>query len=201
MQITTITFPELRFHPSAGNKIRGYFANWWGEKSDLLHNHSTEGKNIYRYPLVQYKVLRNAPAIIGMGKGAKLLLEMFLNLEELIIDDKIHPLTNKNLRSNEVDIGVSSDWHSYRFLSPWMALNSKNFAEYKSAGTVEQDRMLKKILIRNALSFFKENDVWLKEQLEVELDVRPITTNFKGQRMTAFKGTFKMNDALPDFIG
>jgi hypothetical protein len=201
MHQVTITFPELHFRQSAGHKIRGYFATWWREKSDLLHNHTSDGKNIYRYPLVQYKVLRSTPAIIGLGEGAKLLVEMFLNLEELVIENETYPLANKNIRSQKVEIGLSDKQHNYQFLSPWMALNPKNYHEYIEAGEEEKERILKSILIRNVLAFFKATEVWLDGKLEVDIRVQAIPANFKSQKMVAFKGSFKINALLPDLIG
>ena len=201
MLIVTVTLPELHLRPSDGHKIRGYFANWWGEKSNLLHNHEADGKPIYRYPLVQYKVLRNEPTILGLGEGAKLLVEMFLNLEELVIEDQIFPLANKNIRSKQVEVGLTKEAHVYQFLSPWMALNPENYHAWKDAEGEERKRIEEGTLKRNILAFLKAVGVWLEEELVVDLKLVPMSTKFKGQVMTAFKGSFSTNVLLPDLIG
>lgn len=196
-----ISFPDLRLRPADGHKIRGYFATWWRGKSDLLHNHSHQGGSIYRYPLVQYKVLRNTPTILGLGEGAKLLVEMFLNLDELIIGEQVFPLLNKNIRSKQVEIGGIREMQVYQFLSPWMALNPENFLAWKDAKEEEKRRIEKGILMQNILAFFKAAGVWIDDRLEIETDLDVFTTKFKNKSMVVFKGTFSVNALLPDLIG
>ena len=196
-----ISFPDLKLQPADGHKIRGYFANWWRDKSDLLHNHTADGASIYRYPLVQYKVLGRTPTIVGLGEGARLLVDMFLNLEELVIREDTYPLANKHIRSKQMEVGAAGEMINYQFISPWMALNQENFAAWQQAGPEEQQNILHAILVRNMLSFFKAADIWIDDQIIVQMDIKPVMTHFKNREMIAFKGRFSANVHLPDFIG
>ena len=85
--ITTITFPEIALRTRDAHKLRGYFGELFREHSPLLHNHleadeQHEGavKFRYAYPLVQYKVLDRVPTLVGVGEGAGLLTQLFLQM-------------------------------------------------------------------------------------------------------------------------
>ncbi len=64
------------------HKLRGYFGNVFKEHSPLLHNHFEDGKNRYAYPLVQYKVIKIIPVLMGLSDGTKLLFDLFLKILE-----------------------------------------------------------------------------------------------------------------------
>ena len=196
-----ISFPSLKLQPSDGHKLRGYFATWYREKSDLLHNHKKEGESIYRYPLVQYKVLRRIPTIVGIGEGARLLIELFLELNQLIIGDQTFPLNAKNIQSRQALVEVGAERYSYIFLSPWLALNQQKYNEWRVADEEERARILHANLERNIQSFLKAAGVFAESRIITALRVKPEPVKFKGETMTAFRGEFTVNALLPDLIG
>jgi hypothetical protein len=57
-----------------GSKLRGFFAKKYSCE-ELMHNHGENG-HIYRYPLVQYKVIDGIPTLIGLGQGSNLILDI-----------------------------------------------------------------------------------------------------------------------------
>ena len=95
IDICTVKFEDLELSPRSSEKIRGYIGNKYIE-NDLFHNHN-DNKFIYRYPLVQYKVIKNKPIIIGLLEGTSAVKKLALIEEELIIDDK-------KLETNQKDI-------------------------------------------------------------------------------------------------
>ena len=68
IRIMRVTYPEIQVPQWQGRKLRGFFASG-GEADSLLHNHAAGGGEIYRYPLVQYKVFRKSPVILAMEAG------------------------------------------------------------------------------------------------------------------------------------
>jgi len=201
MHHTLLSFPDIQLRQSDGHKLRGYFAKTFGDESDLFHNHNEDGSAIYRYPRIQFKVTDGYPMILGIQEGAKLLVDRFISLKEIVINEKVYPLQQKNLISGIAQIGISDDLHNYTFLSPWMALNQKNYQVYQQSDTTEKQRLLKKILIGNMLSFYRAIDHMVTENIMVSLQTNQITTSFKNQKMLAFKGQFTANVVLPDMIG
>lgn len=201
MHLTTLSFPDIKLRQSDGHKLRGYFANTFGQDSDLYHNHREDGTAIYRYPRIQFKIIHGHPVVIGIADGAQLLIDRFLSLKEIEIAGKVYRLKQKQLKSEEVTCGIVQDLITYCFDTPWLALNQRNFSNYKKTDTPGKQQLLKKILIGNILSFYKAMGLFIDETLLVQIALKPIKTNFKNQSMIAFDGQFTTNAVLPMHIG
>lgn len=202
MHQTTITFPDLHRSPRDGHKLRGYFSQLFGAESDLWHNHRADGKPIYRYPLIQYKVVQQQPMLTGLGEGAQLLTQHFLDVKELHIDGLRIPLRSKQIKSHKVDIGVNGQLYTYRFANPWFALNQANFQRYKKAAPDEQQQLLQRLLTGHILAFYKGIGHWEKHNIATTFtELQPLTAQFKNQPMLMFKGQFVTNARLPEYIG
>jgi hypothetical protein len=202
MHLTTITFPDLHLSQRDGHKLRGYFSEQFGQQSDLWHNHSTDGKPIYRYPLIQYKVVDNVPRVLGLEKGAELLINHFLDVQEIKIDDLVIPVHSKQVHSQTVEIGVRPQLFTYRFSTPWFALNQEKHQEYQQAPKDERLRILNGNLISNMFSLMKAVGYREKERIMTQvMDLKSVPGKFKGQTMNMFKGKFVTNVELPSYIG
>lgn len=201
--ITHLLFPELHFSPRDAHKLRGYFGRLFQEHSPLLHNHYADGGLRYAYPLVQYKVIDGVPALVGLGEGARLLVDLFLRVRELDIDGTIYPLHHKDLRCEETEAGYSEGLHDYSFKTLWMALNQDNYADYLRLSPAGQEQRLQALLRNQILAAFKGLGVWLEpgQRILTQVQVRQKTTQFKNQRMLAFEGRFTTNAVLPRWIG
>lgn len=203
MQHTLLKFPEINLPTRAAHQLRGYFGDFFREKSPLLHNHYENGDPIYRYPLIQYKVVNGTPMLLGIGEGAPLLLKLFLEVNELKIADTIYPLEHKHLKCDEVEIGYSEQLHEYRFETLWMALNQRNFDRYHNTPAEEQNAFLERQLQNHILAIFKGLNIWLQphERIMVKAKLTTHRTQFKDKKMLAFGGTFVANVHLPPYIG
>ena len=210
--ITTVTFPEIALRTRDAHKLRGYFGELFKEHSPLLHNHleseagaegATAVKFRYAYPLVQYKVLDRVPTLVGLGEGATLLTQLFLQMRDLQIENDTFPVLSKHIRHERVPIGLTDDLIEYRFETLWMALNQANYRDYCNYSELEQQAQLKRVLTSQLLALFREFGLWLEphERIMVRLSVEERTTQFKNQTMVAFTGGFLTNVVLPDGIG
>lgn len=202
MHLTTLHFPQIQLPQRDGHKLRGYFAQQFGAESDLFHNHAETGKVIYRYPSIQYKVVEGSPMVLGLAAGAPLLVERFLRIKELAIEGRRYMLEEKNLKSEEVAVGMSNALHAYEFVTPWLALNQSNFAAYQQYDLAQQKNQLTSILTRNILNFFKAANYYAEQQIMIHWnEIKPLQVQFKNQKMTAFLGHFVANVELPNYIG
>lgn len=204
IRTTTITFPEIELKIRDAHKLRGYFGNLFKDKSHLLHNHFESGKNLYRYPLVQYKVNNKIPMLMGFNEGAELLTSLFLPIKELRLDGRTYPIYSKNIKNKNWIIGLDEDLHHYKYETLWMGLNQENYRKYiNNKSFQERQSQLKRIAISNILAFYKAFDLILpKEQrIMLSLQVEEKRTRFKNQSMIAFNGGFTTNALLPDFAG
>ena len=204
LPIATIAFPEIRLPQRAAAQLRGFFGNYFQEHSPLLHNHYEDGRLMYRYPLVQYKVLNGMPMLVGLQDGAKLLTELFFKIQTLHIAGYDYPVMERNITYNNTPVGWSDVLHEYRFATLWMPLNQQNYHEYRENDETARRAMLGRILTGNVLSFFKGIGLYLPEDQRIMASVRPVEerlTGFKDQRMIGIAGGFTANVALPNYIG
>lgn len=211
--LTTITFPEIALRVRDAHKLRGYFGGLFRERSPLLHNHFEEGGDgagpqyRYAYPLVQYKVLRKVPTLVGLGEGAGLLVELFLKMKELKIDEAVYPVLSKHIQHEQATIGLSDDLHTYRYESLWLGLNQKNFRAYQEAAPDQKNGILKNTAIANILTFVEAFGLNLdrhqpEQRVLLKLDpTEPAVTKFKNVELLGFRGTFTTNALLPDHVG
>ena len=197
-----ISFPELSLHPHYGHKLRGYFGNLFKETSPLLHNHFDNGELRYAYPLVQYKIIDSIPYLLGLNEGAELLIDLFLKIKELNLDDITFKIYSKNIANQIVEIGLSENLLEYKFKTMWMGLNQNNFNKYiQLLPGKEREEYLNKILIGNILSFYKYMRFRVNDKIYAKVDVVENTSSFKNKKMTVFAGKFYTNVKLPDLIG
>ena len=202
MQQTLLQFPEIKLNRRDGHKLRGYFANTFGADSDLFHNHDQEGKNIFRYPKIQYKIVEGVPMMLGIGEGGELIVDRFLAIKEINIDGEAIELRQKNMKSEDFEVRMDGDLYGYRFVNPWLPLNQKNHAEYVELDAKKQKAKLQGILINNMISFFKSVGFQADERIMVHLDLEEArVAKFKNQPMLIFGGGFVSNVYLPNYIG
>ena len=202
---STIRFPEINLLTRDAHKLRGYFGDLFKEHSQLLHNHFSDGTQIYKYPLVQYKVVEGDPMLVGINEGAELLTSLFLKIKELNIENKIYPIYSKHIENKNCETGLTNELHEYEFETLWMALNQDNHKRYIKLKKEKQkndiSKLLEGILIGNILSFFKSISYHASENILIKSDLIEKKTSFKNKSMIAFKGKFTTNVLLPDYIG
>ena len=201
MLLSRIHFPELRLSARDGHKLRGYFGRLFQEHSPLLHNHFEDGSLRYAYPLVQYKVVNGVPMLLGLDEGAKLLVELFLQVRELTLEGQTYPILAKHIDSQEVFPGISDQLTQYRFATHWMALNQTNYSSYLRATEEERQHMLRKILTNHLVAFLKSFDALTEKPIMVLPALEQHQANFKNQPMLVFSGTFVSNVQLPNEVG
>jgi hypothetical protein len=203
MKKSTLLLNNAILRPSQIHKFRGFVGNTFKEH-DLIHNHDKKGNPIYRYPLIQFKLIDATPAIIAItDRAVTIFLEIFMKLDKIIIEDAVIAIFEKELKIEEVEFGYTNEIFMYEFVSPWIGLNQSNFKKYTGAGNNDKDQMLKRIMTGNILSMAKYLDCWLSEDQKIRIDhkLKEIKVNLKGKSMTAFNGIFKTNFLIPDYLG
>ena len=183
------------------SKFRGFIGRQF-EKYPILHNHYGEGKFLYSYPLVQYQIIDGQASILGIEEGADRLKEIYSEITELRLGDSYYKVEDHLIYDKEYDVKPSNDELHYKFISPWLALNTNNFQQYKQINDWKEKKiMLNKILVGNILSMSKGLGIIVNKRIHVKSNLNPVSTNYKGVNMLAFTGEFKVNFRIPDFIG
>lgn len=205
MKKCVLSLNDIKLRSSQIHKFRGFIGNLF-KNHDLIHNHDlSSGRLLYRYPLIQFKLINKAPAIIALTNQAiNVFSEIFMKLDKIVIDGITIPIFEKNLKIEDVEFGYSAEIFMYEFVSPWIGLNQKNYQKYDEAITSEEkNEILKKALIGNILSMAKYLSCWLEkdQKIKAELQVKETTVNLKGKPMIGFTGIFKTNFLIPDYLG
>lgn len=199
LDYTLVRFKDLDLKTREGVKLRGYFAGKYKE-SEIMHNH--RGSDfIFSYPKVQYKIIKNTPYICGIEEGAAVVARVGIDTYGITIDGVDLGTYEKEIVKRKSDFGVETDYIAYSFITPWMALNQDNVGLYKNANLMQREEMLKKILIGNILSMSKGVKYTVEDRLYAWVDLEETTVKFKNIDMVAFKGSFKVNFRIPDYLG
>lgn len=204
IKIGIVNFPEIKISAGEIHKIRGFFGNIYKD-FDLVHNHDTKtGKPVYRYPAVQFKRDQNgSPAIYAFKQeGIEILKDIFLSAENIRLEKKDIRVHGKEINTKESRYGEDDEVYAYRFLSPWIALNPKNYKDYLSLSNTEAKILkLHSILVNNIISFCKFTGYTVENRLKIKSKFKETKINLKSQSHVAFIGEFMVNFLLPDFIG
>lgn len=184
--------------------FRGAIVKKVGLENILYHNHLNGNGFLYKYPLIQYKIIKRHPAIICVDYGVDEIHKFFENQDWSIkISDRWLDMKIEHLNMNQFTMNVWDKMFRYN-IKNWIALNAENYQKYQELeGIVEQTQFLEKKLVGNILSFAKGIE-WTVEN-EIKLNITKILdtrlVNLKGQKLSGFNLDFKTNIFLPNYIG
>jgi hypothetical protein len=195
-------FPGIPIKPSQLHKVRGYFSRQFAQ-FDLLHNHQPGSeKFFYRYPAVQFKIHDCLAVHAYKQEGISVLKELFLEAENIVIEDRVLTINSKEIEVKDVEFGEDGEGYVYEFVTPWIALNQQNYKDFLSLDTDEQRKeKLHAVLINNIISFCKFAGYTVQNRLKIKSVFTPVQTNLKGKTHLAFKGEFMVSFLLPDLLG
>ncbi|KJR43125.1 hypothetical protein MCHI_000976 [Candidatus Magnetoovum chiemensis] len=183
-------------------KIRGYIGRTFQDNINT-HNHTQNGKVLYRYPNVQYKMIENICLIIGFDDGASAIEDMFHNIETINIKGVIHKIIKKELVRYDAEFSASNKQITYQFILPWLALNETNNDKYQRLGTLKQRKeLLENVIIGNIISMSKSVGYTVPIPIKAEIyEFMEVNTKLKGNEMNGFLGIFSVNFNIPEFLG
>jgi hypothetical protein len=83
-------------------KLRGFFATSFNEHA-LLHQHVTD-KLIYKYPLIQYKMLQGSPLVLGINEGAEVLKDIYDKFDEIKLGESKYSIMERGVTLKGVTV-------------------------------------------------------------------------------------------------
>jgi hypothetical protein len=187
---------------SRSDFLRGYFGKRFEDKV-LLHHHAGGDEYVYRYPLVQYKILDGKSMVLGIGMGADTLKGICKDVNMIDVNGKQYEIFEKTISMGNTDFGVDFKQITYSFLTPWLALNERNYEKYQMLGTwAKKKELLQKILIGNIISMSKSLGYTVPAPIVANIHhLKEVKTSLKGTPMLGFLGTFSVNFEIPDYWG
>jgi hypothetical protein len=183
--------------------LRGAIAGLYPNEI-LLHQHYEDGTVKYNYPLVQYKFIPEECLIVGIDDGAKVISNLNLIGEVIRLSHRECRIIKKDTSFQEAPFGIAKAMSSYSFLTPWLALNEKNYETYIRLGTwSERKELLEKVILPgNIISMSKSLGYTVPEPITANMgQMKEVPTKLKGTPMLGFLGMFSVNFEIPDYWG
>lgn len=184
---------------------RGAFLEMGAWEDDHFHNHDGERFFHYRYPFIQYRVMKNGYAgIFAIGEGVERLQKVLTN-NAWTINWKGTPrrLVVEELDMREEHIDILAHQKAYKVYK-WLALNQKNHEKWlRCKNLVQRAELLEGILYGHLFRFCKNIDFDLQSQLVVNLQNIKQVDLVKSHKVNvlAFNALYDTNLDLPESIG
>jgi len=191
---------KVRAHEAP--QLRGFFGRKF-EDEVLMHNHRPDGEPIYQYPRVQFKVLDSSAVLMGINEGSDLLQRLWLDIDQTKLGDEELGVLEAQFETRDEELHVTTEPMEYRFVTPWLALNQKNFRSYvgsRNQGFRKDE--LSRILVGNCLGLAKSLGIRFQDRIAADCrGLTSIKTKLKGKGMIGFVGKFSVNLKIPEYIG
>lgn len=200
LKIFYLTLQAASRIPQNPEYLRGFFATHFNEY-ELLHQH--RGSNfIYKYPLIQYRILGQKALVIGIEDGADVLNEIYRGTGQIRLGSIDYSIVERSVRVERNFFGISEKFHSYSFLTPWIALNQENYKKYQLMTYPERKEKLRTILIGNILSAAKGLGYHVEGQIKLDfIKISTTPCKLKDIPLIGFNGDFIINFEIPDLLG
>jgi hypothetical protein len=184
------------------DRLRGFFANKFGEYT-LIHQHLTDNELLYKAPLIQYKIFNGKPFVLGINEGADVLQRIHDDIDYLKVGRDEYRIKVRTIVLKTDYFGLTDINIPYSFLTPWLALNEKNYEKYMKIGSWQKRKeLLESILIGNIISMSKSLGYTIPAPVNADIDrLKEVKTTLKGNPMLGFLGTFSINFEIPDYWG
>lgn len=194
MKILTIQPQNLPYRtPQQWRSWLNDLTEW---QHDLLHNHTEEGGEHYRYPLVQFR----HDGFCGINEGETLLMQLL----PLLLAE-----TQLNMATHREEIAMLDQTRQYRIIN-WQPFHSENYQLWQhTSGLIDRMELLQKILTGHILGFCRAMGFEIPDKsLQVKLIgtlkefgyKKFSTLNADLWRLT-FELVFETNIQLPQQIG
>lgn len=183
--------------------LRGLVVERAGRQHDLLHNHrdGRADQYHYRYPLVQYKVVKGRATLLGLNAGADT-LRALTDTGTMRFADSLNVL---RFREEYTPIRMTEAPQRY-MLRQWLALNGPNYERWRRmSGSGARLAELERILAAHLLAFAAGVgfDVPRPRGLELRIEKAeaPRTVRCHDGRLLSFDVVFQANMLLPADVG
>ncbi|MFT4154565.1 CRISPR-associated endonuclease Cas6 [Parafilimonas sp.] len=184
--------------------FRGAIIEKAGRDNILFHNHLGKKSYVYRYPLIQYKSIKQKPAIFCVDAGVDEIHRLFEQKSwDIQVNDEAVKLVVDRLDLKSTTLNVWEKMFNYQ-INRWQALNDKNYKTFQSITSLkERIAFLERVLAGNILSFAKGIDWHIEKTIRIEIDElkQENVTRMKDTKVSAYNVNFRCNVFLPDYIG
>jgi hypothetical protein len=172
---------------------------------EALHrqNQGPKEELVYQYPRIQFKTIERWAYLLGINEGIGLLEKVWSEVQSVGFRSSEILVVESQFTTETETIVVTPEPIEYRFATPWLALNLKNFQEYtRSTSRGFRIDKLNRTLIGNVLGMCKSLGIRLSDHIQADCSkLSSFKTMVNGQATIGFVGQYRINLDLPDFLG
>jgi hypothetical protein len=178
-------------------QLRGCLAQYFAD-DPLFHQHDEQGQLLYRYPQIQYRWREGHGIIAAWHEAARRLPQIsWLDLDLQLGEDKVQ-INDIVLSTQRSLFGISPRLLHYRFTTPALLLNQKNYQNYRSLDRKGQRDERERLLIAQLLIAMRGLQVHFDEQLYAAFTKTYTgSSRYKQQDLLGITGEFICNAVLP----
>jgi len=190
------------YHP---NYVRAFFVTHCPELN-AFHNYEDQTyKNIYHYPKILYRSDKGRIIISSLDEAIEPFHRNVQTIQYLNLIGQIVRIRGVEREIERIPFGLEpGHLFDFRFQTPWIALNQKNYQIYTSLHLLqEKKQLLQKTLIGNILSLSKLWGYTVPATIEVDIHQFRELNLFRGVKVPfiGFFVDFQTNYLLPDGLG
>jgi len=155
-----------------------------------------------RYPPILCGQLKHEIRVTGICQGADFLDSLARgNAEILIGEDRCH-IDTRDEEVRTEPFGIADEEHEYEFLTPWLALNQQNEKKfYLLQGKPARDAFMQRLLAAQLNTFAKSLEYAPERPIACTAHVRFVRERIDRQTVMIFKGRFRTNLFIPQYLG
>ncbi len=184
--------------------FRGAILSLYNTSNNIYHNHDNINGYIYRYPLIQYKIIDNKAAIIAIGEKVDMIEGLIKCFDQpVFIGKKAVVLQLESITYEEFIPNIISENISYK-ITKWLPLNETNYKKYLNSNSlIDQIEILENVLIGNIISLCKGISFNIEHRIICKITEMSPTKmiKHKGVFLVSFDAKFNTNILLTDDIG
>ena len=156
----------------------------------------------FSYPRVQVKILNEQIYIIGIKEGVEPVLSISDKIKELDFGNITFTINDFEEETLQQQFALSGTVVKYSFLTSWAALNHVTGKKYRSMPFKKKISYLNKLLGTNLIFLAKEMGVPIDKGIYTKLEIPNLhPKSIDDNKWKSFKGDFKTNIILPNYIG
>ncbi len=156
----------------------------------------------FLYPRVQVKILNEQIYIVGIEEGLSPVISIAEKVKKLDFGNITFDVESFELFESENDFISSNQVITYKFLTPWIALNHMNQVAYKKSNEEQQRLFLNKLIGQNIVFLANELNLSLEKNIYTKLEINELFPKKVDEKnWGSFEGGFKTNCILPNHIG
>ena len=156
----------------------------------------------FSYPRVQVKILNEQIYIIGIKEGVEPVLSIPDKIKELDFGNITFTINDFEEETLKQQFALSGTVVKYSFLTSWAALNYVTGKKYRSISFKKKIPYLNKLLGINLIFLAKEMGVPIDKGIYTKLEIPDLhPKSLDDNKWKSFKGDFKTNIILPNYIG